>query len=123
MWHSGHTDLSRLLRNTISWIAGQQQPVTIVGEGIIECFAWETQAGFALHVLNYTNPSFHRGWLREFYPIGEQRVRMQLPAGRRISRVQLLRAAADIPFQFTDGAATFTIPKVVDYEVAAIYAA
>ena len=27
----------------------------------------------------------------------------------------------DIPFQMADGAITFTIPKVVDYEVAAMY--
>ena len=121
LWHSGHTDLSRLLRNSIRWVAGEDQPVSISGDGLIETFAWETQAGFAVHVLNYTNPQVHRGWLREFYPIGEQHVRMRLPERRKISRVELLRAATDIPFRATDGEVTFTIPKVVDYEVAAIY--
>lgn len=72
-------------------------------------------------MLNYTNPQVHRGWLREFYPIGEQHVRMQLPEGRRVSRVELLRASTGVPFQMADGAVTFTIPKVVDYEVAAMY--
>ncbi|MGO8787802.1 MAG: beta-galactosidase trimerization domain-containing protein [Terriglobia bacterium] len=121
LWHSGHTDLSRLLRNSIRWVAGRDQPVAITGDGLIETFAWETQAGFAVHVLNYTNPQVHRGWLREFYPIGEQHVRMQLPEGRRVSRVELLRASTGVPFQMADGAVTFTIPKVVDYEVAAMY--
>jgi len=121
LWHSGHTDLSRLLRNAIRWVAGDDQPVTIDGEGLIESFAWETQAGFAVHVLNYTNPAVHRGWVREFYPIGEQRVRMRLPEGRKVSRVELLRAATEIPFRVADGAITFTIPKVADYEVAAVY--
>ena len=121
LWHSGHTDLSRLLRNSIRWVAGQDEPVTIAGEGFIEPFAWETQAGFAVHVLNYTNPAAHRGWIREFYPIGEQRVRMELPEDRKVSRVELLRAATEVPFQVADGAITFTIPKVVDYEVAAVY--
>jgi len=121
LWHSGHTDLSRLLRNSIRWVAGQDQPVTIAGEGLIETFAWETQAGYAVHVLNYTNPAVHRGWIREFYPIGAQRVRMQLPHGRKVSRVGLLRAGADVPFQVADGAVAFTIPSVVDYEVAAVY--
>ena len=82
LWHSGHTDLSRLLRNSIRWVAGQEQPITIEGEGLIEPFAWETEAGYAVHVLNYTNPAVHRGWIREFYPIGEQHVRMRLPEGR-----------------------------------------
>jgi len=123
MWHSGHTDLARLLRNSIGWVAGANPPVTIKGDGVIESFAWETQAGFAVHVLNYTNPAMHRGWLREFYPIGPQKVRMLLPPGRRVTRVELLRAEANIPFTVGGGAVEFTIPKVVDYEVAAIYSA
>ena len=51
----------------------------VQGDGIIETFAWETEAGFALHILNYTNPNTHKGWIRNFYPIGEQRVSMTLP--------------------------------------------
>jgi hypothetical protein len=46
---------------------------------------------------------------------------MRLPEGRRVPRVELLRAAADIPFQVADEAVTFTIPRVDDYEVAAVY--
>ena len=58
------------------------------GRGFIEVFAWETEPGFAVHVLNYTNVNVHRGWVREFYPIGEQKVSMRLPEGRRIKRVE-----------------------------------
>jgi len=82
LWIGGNTDLSHLLQNTIRWVAGDGAPVRIEGDGLIEAFAWETEPGFAVHVLNYTNPNTHRGWLREFYPIGEQRVRLQLPAGK-----------------------------------------
>ena len=120
MWRTGHTDLARLLQNSIRWVAGANAPVTIQGEGVIESFAWETQAGFAVHVLNYTNPAMHRGWLRSFYPIGPQKVSMRAPHGARIRRVELLRAEVDIPFRAAGGNIEFTIPKVVDYEVAAI---
>ncbi|MGA8597702.1 MAG: alpha-amylase family protein [Bryobacteraceae bacterium] len=123
MWISGHTDLSRLLRNSIRWIAGDDPPVTIEGESVIETFAWETEAGFAIHVLNYTNPAMHRGWIREFYPIGEQRVRMKLPPGRTITKVELLQAGTTLPFHLANGAVSFTIPRVVDYEVAALHSA
>jgi hypothetical protein len=120
MWRTGHTDLSRLLQNTIRWAAGGEAPVKVEGDGIVETFAWETEAGFAVHVLNYTNPNLHHGWVRSFYPIGEQKVTMKLPADRRVTRVELLRAGTDAPFRMSDGRIEFIIPRVVDYEVAAL---
>ena len=123
MWRSGHTDLSRLLQNALRWVAGNQAPVSVTGAGVIESVAWETQAGFAVHVLNYTNPAMHRGSIREFFPIGEQKVRMRMPEGRRVTKVELLKAGIAVEFQVRDGAVEFTIPKVVDYEIAAIHSA
>jgi hypothetical protein len=122
MWRSGHTDLSRLLRNAIQWVSHGRAPVAIEGEGVVETFAWETEAGFALHVLNYTNPAMHRGWIRHFYPIGPQKARMALPAGRRVTRVELLRDGRDAPFTIAGDEVSFTIPGVLDYEVAALHA-
>jgi hypothetical protein len=123
MWRSGHTDLSRLLQNSIRWVAGGNAPVIIEGDGVIEAFAWETEAGFAVHILNYTNPAMHRGWIRNFYPIPRQTVKIRLPQGRKITRVELLRAGNAIPFKVSAGAVEFTIPSVLDYEVAAIHSA
>src|SRR5262249_23702557 len=122
MWISGHTDLSRLLRNTVNWLLREERPVTIEGSGLIETFAWETQPGYAVHLLNYTNPNAHRGWVREFYRIGEQKVRMKLPEGKRISRVELLKAETEVPFRKSGTSTEFTIPGVLDYEVAALHA-
>jgi hypothetical protein len=122
MWISGHTDLSQLLQNTVKWLLKDDRPAAIQGPGLIETFAYETGAGFALHVLNYTNPNVHRGTIREFYPIGAQSVRFDIPAGRTVSRVQLLKAEVDIPFNRVKGGIEFTIPSVTEYEVAAIYA-
>jgi hypothetical protein len=122
LWRCGHTDLSRLLQNAIRWVAGAGAPVTVSGDGLIEALAWETQAGFAVHVLNYTNPAAYRGWLRDFHAIGAQQVRVVLPPNRRVTRVELLRSEKDVPFRVADGAVTFTIPSVLDYEVAAIHA-
>ena len=120
-WHSGHTDLARLLQNAIRWVAGPNPPVTIQGNGVVETFAWETSAGFAVHVLNYTNPAMHKGYIRNFYPIDAQKVAMQIPTGRQVTRIELLRAGNDIPFRVAGGAIEFTIPQVLDYEVAALY--
>jgi hypothetical protein len=122
LWIAGNTDLSRLLQNTIRWVAGETNPVTIEGDGLIEAFAWETDPGFAVHILNYTNPNTHRGWLRAFYPIGPQRVRLHLPPGRTIRKAELLRAEKKIPFTMNGGVVEFTIPSIDDYEIAALTA-
>jgi hypothetical protein len=45
----------------------------------------------------------------------------KLPAGRRVTRVELLRAERNIPFHATGESVEFTIPSVTDYEVAALY--
>lgn len=120
MWRSGHTDLLTLLKNCIRWIVGDNRPVRIEGQGVVETFAWETGPGFAVHVLNYTNPAMHKGWIREFFPIGPQKVHLNLPKGHGVARVELLRAEKALPFSVADNQISFTIPGVVDYEVAAI---
>jgi hypothetical protein len=119
-WRSGNTDMYQVLKNAISWVLHDHRPVKVEGEGVVEMFAWETDPGFALHVVNYTNPNFHRGWTRHHYPIGQQEVTMEIPLGVNIGRVQLLRAETDIPFTQTGNRIHFTIPSINDYEVAAL---
>ena len=120
MWRSGHTDLSRLLRNSVRWVLNGESPVTVRGEGVVEIFAWETEPGFAVHLLNYTNPNMHRGWVREFYPLGEQRVLLRIPPGRKVRGVELLRAEKQITFRQKGELVEFLVPRVEDYEVAAL---
>jgi hypothetical protein len=48
---------------------------------------------------------------------------MALPSGGRVRRVELLKAETDIPFEVAGGSVIFTIPRVVDYEIAAIHLA
>jgi hypothetical protein len=43
-----------------------------------------------------------------------------VPGNRRIARIELLRGEKSIPFQQQDGGIEFSIPQVVDYEVAAL---
>lgn len=121
LWRSGHGDLTMLLQNCVRWMIGSEAPISIEGPGFIETFAWETEPGFAVHVLNYTNPAAHKGWIRSFHPIGPQQVRMRLPDGVDVSRIELLRAETPIPHRTSEGIVSFTIPRVDDYEVAALH--
>jgi hypothetical protein len=120
-WRSGNTDLSQLLQNSVRWLLGQRaQPVAVEGEGMAELFAWETEAGYALHILNYNNPNMTRGFLRRFYAIGSQKVRFEVAAGKRVTAVRALRAANDLRFRQDGAAVRFEVPSVLDYEVIAL---
>ena len=120
VWRSGNTDVAQLLQNSIRWLLRDRMPVTVDGDGLVELFAWETDPGFAVHLLNYNNPNLHRGWIRRHYPIGPQAVKMEIPGGKKIARVELLRAGQDLRFSQNGARVEFTIPGVTDYEVAAL---
>jgi hypothetical protein len=120
-WRSGNPDLGQLLQNAVRWVLGDARPpVTIDGDGIVEAFAWETEPGYALHVLNYTNPNMTRAFVRQAYPIGTQAVRFQVAGDRRIAAVQALRAGRALRFVQRGTTVEFEIPSVVDYEVVAL---
>ena len=115
-WLSGNTDLGRLLQETIRWLRGENAPpVTVRGDGLVEIFAWETEPGYALHLLNYTNPNAMRGPFRRFYPIGGQQV--EFHAAKPIKSVRALRAGQPLAFDQRGPTVTFTVPAVEDYEV------
>jgi hypothetical protein len=119
-WLTGNTDLLRLMQNTLRWVARDQRVVSVEGPGLVEVFAWETEPGYAIHLLNYTNPNAHHGWVHAVHPIGPQQVAMTLPDGIRVRQVELLRAGTPMPFQMVGQTLRFTIPGVQDYEVAGI---
>jgi hypothetical protein len=119
-WLTGHGDLLRLMHNTIRWITGDARMVNVDGDGFIEMFAWETGPGYAVHLLNYTSPNAHHGWMQSVYPLGPQKVSLKLPPGVRPRSVELLCAEQTVPFHIEDGILHFVLSRVGDYEVAAI---
>ena len=119
-WLTGHKDLLRLMHNTIHWLTQGERVVDIAGDGLIETFCWETEPGYAVHLLNYTNPNAHHGWLGSVYPLGPQSISMRLPSGIRVKSVSLLQAERGVPFIAHGSVLRFTVPSMKDYEVAAI---
>jgi hypothetical protein len=117
-WRSGSQDLSQLITNSVRWLMAGRAPVaTVEGDGLIELFAWETEPGLALHILNYTNPNATRPFIRKFYPIGPLHVTFQLPAGKSVTAARGLRSGATLPLRQSAGAVQFDVPSVRDYEV------
>ena len=117
-WRSQNPDLSLLLGNAVRWMLRDESPLSVTGEGLAEVFAWKTPVGHAIHILNYTNPDFQRGWFTQSYPLPSQQVHFSTDA--KVSKVRLLRANRDVPFTRRNGAIEFTIPQITDYEVAAL---
>ena len=91
--------------------------VSVNGAGLIEAFSWETEPGYALHLLNYTNPNLTHGAIRNSYPLGPQQVRFRVNEGRRIKTVRALRAGTTLKFQQQRETITFEVPGIADYEV------
>jgi len=119
-WRSGNCDISQLLQNAIRWVRGPEPRVSIIGEGLIEAFAWETEPGFALHLLNYTNPNMTHGAIRQTYTLGAQHVRFRVGKDRAVKNVRALRSAATLKFQQQDETVSFDLPNLADYEVVAL---
>ncbi len=119
-WLTGHGDLLRLLHNTIRWITRDESIVHVQGDGFIEMFAWETAPGYAIHLLNYTNPNAHHGWMQSIYPLGPQTISMKLPLRVTVRSVNLLRSERSVPFRMEGQTLRFVIPNVEDYEIAGI---
>lgn len=121
IWSTASADLSKLIQQAVKWLVQDEAVLTIEGEGNIEIFAWETEPGYALHILNYNNPNMTRASVRKFYPIGEQKVRMKLPDKTVISRAELIRSEAPLKFKQNGNVIEFTIPSIKDFEVAVLY--
>ena len=118
-WISGNPDLGRVIQNAVRWLrGGSTPPVFVTGDGLVEVFAWETELGYALHVLNYSNPNTLRGQLRRFYPIGAQQVEFR--TSRQIASVRALAAGTALQFHQEGDKVSFVIPIVRDYEVIAL---
>lgn len=119
-WRSGHPDPLCLISNALEWTLSGRRPLSVRGEGLIELFAWETEPGVAIHLLNLNNPNLHRGVLLRHSPIGPQQVRVELPDARRIRRATLLRAEKPLRFRQSGNVVEFTVPGVACYEIAAL---
>jgi hypothetical protein len=119
-WLTGHSDLLRLLHNAIRWVSHDEQIMSVEGPGLLEIFCWETEPGYAIHLLNYTSPNAHHGWLQSQDHTGPQKVSLQLPPGVRVKSVELLKSGQPAQYTFQNQILQFTVPSLADYEVAAI---
>jgi hypothetical protein len=94
--------------------------VVVTGPGTLDVTMWRQKGSLTVHLVNLTNPMMMKGPIREFIPTPPQKVRIQLPAGGKAKRVQLLVSGQKPRIQEANGFVSLTIASIVDHEVVAI---
>jgi hypothetical protein len=119
-WEVMDVDHGRLLRNAAVWAAQEPMPAEIEGKGIVDVAVWEQSNSMTVHLVNLTNPMMMKGPVREAIPLGPQKLRVQVPQGRRVRRVHLLRAGREVAYREEGGALALEVPSIEVHEVVAI---
>jgi hypothetical protein len=113
-------DHFKLLRNAVLWATNEELPATVVGPGVLDVTVWQQKDSLTVHLVNLTNPMMMKGPVRELIPIGEQKVRLRLPDGKRARIIRLLAAGKVVQAEQSGQDVTVTVPSVLDHEVVAV---
>jgi hypothetical protein len=119
-WEVLCVDHFKLMRNAIEWANNEEPLVTVTGPGVLDVTLWRQKESMSVHLVNLTNPMMMKGPIRELIPIGEQEVRVRLPAGARAKRVWLLAAEKNLRAERAGEYLCITVPSILDHEVVAI---
>jgi hypothetical protein len=104
----------------VEWATNEDRPVIVTGPGLIDVTVWRQTQSLTVHLVNLTNPMMMKGPVREILPIGEQRVRVLIPKGETVSRVQLLVAGGTPSTSISPGYVEVIVPTIEAHEVVAI---
>ena len=119
-WEVMDVDHGKLLRNAVLWATKDPAPAMVEGKGIVDVAVWEQRNSMTVHLVNLTNPMMMKGPVRETIPLAQQKLRIQVPAGRRVRRVHLLRAGSEVAYRDDGGAIALEVPRVDVHEVVAL---
>jgi hypothetical protein len=119
-WEILDVDHGKLLRNAVAWATNEQVPVTVAGIGVLDVTVWQQKNSLTVHLVNLTNPMMMKGPIRELIPVGEQKVRVRLPDGKKARSVRLLVADAAASLRQTGEWLEVTVPSILAHEVVAV---
>jgi hypothetical protein len=119
-WEILDLDHSKLMRNAVIWATNEEQPVTVTGPGVLDVTVWQQKNSLTVHLVNLTNPMMMKGPIREFIPVGEQRVRVRLPSNTPPRDVKFLVSGRPAASHQTGSWLEVTVPSILDHEVIAV---
>ncbi|MFN7936468.1 MAG: beta-galactosidase trimerization domain-containing protein [Bryobacteraceae bacterium] len=119
-WEVLSTDHLRLLKNAVEWAHGEEQPLIVEGQGVMDISLWMQKDSITAHLVNLTNPMMMKGPVREILPSPPQRVRIRIPQGRRAGKAQFLVSGGTPVTRTTGSVLEVQVPSVGVHEVIAI---
>ena len=119
-WEVLDVDHGKLLRNAVLWATNEPAPVIVEGKGILDVSLWSQENSMTVHLVNLTNPMMMKGPVREIIPISSQRLRIQVPDGRRVRRVRFLVAGKDAQYRTEQKTIILETPPIGVHEVVAL---
>jgi len=119
-WDVLNADHLKMMRNTIRWAMNEQPAVQVDGSGVLDVAAWRNPGSVTVHLVNLTNPMTMKGPYRDFFPVGPQKVTLNLPGKVKAQEARLLVADKTVPIVRDGSALMVTVPSIVDHEVVAI---
>ncbi|WP_254062443.1 alpha-amylase family protein [Acidobacterium sp. S8] len=119
-WEVLDVDHAKLLRNAVLWATNETAPISVEGQGIVDISVWGQKNSMTVHIVNLTNPMMMKGPVREVIPIANQRVRIQIPEERHVTRAKLLVSGKDISYRREQGLILLDISSIGVHEVIAL---
>jgi len=119
-WDVLCVDHLKLLRNTLLWAHDEAPILEVDGPGLLDVTVWRNPDSVTIHLVNLTNPMTMKGPYRGFFPVGPQKLRLNLPADIQAKQARLLVADSSIPIERAGSAISLTVPSILDHEVVAI---
>jgi hypothetical protein len=119
-WDVLNVDHGKLIRNAVLWATNEPSPVSVEGPGVLDVAVWTQKQSMTVHLVNLTNPMMMKGPVREIIPLPGQRVRIRVPAGRRVAGVQLLVAKSKVSYREVNGVIDLRVPSIGLHEVVAL---
>ncbi|HET7768280.1 MAG TPA: beta-galactosidase [Chloroflexota bacterium] len=131
-WRTNQPDHGDLLASLVRWTAGDTAPtVRVEGPGLVDVHAYvqggnqpdtgsgrlDTGKRVIVHLVNLTHANGWKAPIDELIEIGEQRITVGLPEGRRAGAARLLVASRRAEVVTRGGAAVVAVPTVRDHEV------
>jgi len=119
-WKILNVDHGKLIRNAVHWAMKEEQPVKVLGPGILDITIWQQKQSMTVHLVNLTNPMMMKGPYRELIPLSEQKVIIQIPPGKTVVKAHLLVSGKVPEYNVIDGNAELVVSSILDHEVIAL---